>query len=37
MPPCKDAFHQQLTQAGYQAGYLWGQSLEETDIPDPGD
>ena len=37
LPPSKDALHQHLLRACYQAGYLWQQSLEEIDIPDPGE
>ena len=37
LPPSKDALHQYLLRACYQAGYLWQQSLEEIDIPDPGE
>ena len=37
LPPSKDALHQHLLRACYQAGYLWQQCLEEIDIPDPGE
>ena len=37
LPPSKNALHQHLFRACYQAGYLWRQFLEEIDIPDPGE
>ena len=36
LPPSKDALRQHIYRTSYQAGYLWRQSVEELDIPDPG-
>ena len=36
LPPSKEALRQHIYRASYQAGYLWRQSAEELDIPDPG-
>ena len=35
LPPSKDTLRQHIYRASYQAGYLWRQSVEELDIPDP--
>ncbi len=35
LPPSKNALHQHVLRACYQAGYLWRQSVEEIEIPDP--
>ena len=35
LPPSKEALRQHIYRASYQAGYLWRQSVEELDIPDP--
>ena len=35
LPPNKDALRRHIYRASYQAGYLWRQSVEELDIPDP--
>ena len=35
LPPSKDTFHQHLLSACYQAWYLWQQSFEEINFPDP--
>ena len=35
LPPSKDALRQHVLRACYQAGFLWRQSVEELDIPDP--
>ena len=37
LPPSKDALYQHVLRACYQAGYLWWQSVEELEIPDPND
>ena len=35
LPTSKEALCQHLYCTSYQAGYLWRQSVEEPDIPDP--
>ena len=35
LPPSKEASHQHIYGASYQAGYLWRGCVEELDIPDP--
>ena len=35
LPPSKEALHQHVLRASYQAGYLWWQSAEELKTPDP--
>lgn len=35
LPPSKEALRQHIYRASYQAGYLWRQSVEELDIPNP--
>ena len=35
LPLNKVALRQYIYRASYQAGYLWRQSVEELDIPDP--
>ena len=35
LPASKEALCQHIYRASYQAGYLWRQSVEELDIPDP--
>ena len=35
LPLSEDALRQHIYHSSYQAGYLWGQSVEELDIPDP--
>ena len=35
LPLSREALRQNIYLASYQAGYLWRQSVEELDIPDP--
>ena len=35
LPPSIGALRQHIYRSAYQAGYLWWQSVEELDIPDP--
>ena len=35
LPPSKETLCQHIYHASYQARYLWKQSVEELDIPDP--
>ena len=37
LPPSINSLCQHVLRACYQAGYLWRQSVEEVDIPDPKD
>ena len=35
LPPSKDALIQHIKRSCYQAGFLWRESVEDLDIPDP--
>ena len=33
LPPSREALQQHANRSAYQSGYLWGQCVEELDIP----
>ena len=37
LPPSINSLFQHVLRASHQAGYLWRQSVEEVNIPDPKD